>query len=203
VLAIFSLFGTVHHARQAWAIFVLPLVIGLVLLSYLLLTGSARSDHVPSWILGDRTWGLIHGTLILFAAVGVGVASLSGVMYLVQSDRVRRKRPPFGGVQLLNLERLETMNRRAVVAAFPFLTVGLILGAVLLKSNHDVGMNWWSFKVLGTAGLWAVFLVLMYLRYSHSVSARRMAWLSLAAFLLTVVVLAAVHPFADAAGGTP
>src|SRR5262245_15709286 len=30
VLALFYFYGTVHHAKQAWAVFVLPVVIGLV-----------------------------------------------------------------------------------------------------------------------------------------------------------------------------
>ena len=33
VLALFYLYGTVHYAKQAWAVFVLPVVIGLVGLS--------------------------------------------------------------------------------------------------------------------------------------------------------------------------
>ena len=38
VLALFYLYGTVHYAKQAWAIFVLPVVILLVALSYALFT---------------------------------------------------------------------------------------------------------------------------------------------------------------------
>src|SRR5438128_791112 len=30
ILAIFYLYGSIHHARQAWGVFVLPLVVGLV-----------------------------------------------------------------------------------------------------------------------------------------------------------------------------
>ena len=56
-------------------------------------------------------------------------------------------------------------------------------------------------KVVGTAGLWLVCLLLLYLRYSHTVSARRLAWLSIFAFALTVIVLAATHPFATPPGG--
>src|SRR5919199_555134 len=33
VLAIFYLYGSVHHRRQAWGVFVLPLVLGLVVLA--------------------------------------------------------------------------------------------------------------------------------------------------------------------------
>src|SRR5689334_15210881 len=35
ILAIFYLYGSIHHYRQAWALFVLPLVLGLVTLAVL------------------------------------------------------------------------------------------------------------------------------------------------------------------------
>jgi ABC-type transport system involved in cytochrome c biogenesis permease subunit len=203
VMAVFSLYGTLHHPRQQWGIFVLPVVGGLVGLSLALATGNTDAT-VPTWLLGDRVWGGIHGILLVLAAVGVTVAFLSGVMYLVQAARVNSKMNPLGSFRLLNLERLEEMNRRAVNATFPLLTAGLILGGVLLRQIHNLPGNWLSVKVLGTAGLWLVFLVLLYLRYAANVSARRLAWLSIIAFVLTVIVLASTHPFAVplASGGT-
>lgn len=194
VIAVFALYGTLHHTRQAWAIFVWPVVVGLVGLSLALLTGTTETS-VPTWILGDRQWGIIHGILILLAAVGVTVGFLAAMMFLVQSSRIKNKANPLGSFRLMSLERLEGMNRRAVYLAFPLLSVGLILGGVLLRKNHDVPLNWYSLKVLGTAGLWLVCLLLLYLRYASAVSARRLAWLTVLAFLLTVIVLAATHPF--------
>src|SRR5947207_8167085 len=83
VLAIFYLWGTVHHAKQAWAVFVLPVVIGLVGLSYALAhSGKSESElGVPAWVSGERFWGVVHGTLILLAAVGVSVGFFASLMY--------------------------------------------------------------------------------------------------------------------------
>src|SRR5580704_17223725 len=99
VLAVFYLYGTVHHRRVAWAIFVLPLVLGLVVLSGYF----APEPGVvpPPWserfreLSGERFWGAIHGTLILLAAVGVSVGFLASVMYLIQARRLRNKVAPF------------------------------------------------------------------------------------------------------------
>ena len=99
-------------------------------------------------------------------------------------------------MNLLSLERLEAMSRRAVNLAFPLLTVGLLLGLILLPWPQ-LGDNWLNLKVLGTVGLWAVFGVLLYLRYAAGVSGRRLAWLTIAAFGLMLVVLLAAHPFAN------
>jgi ABC-type uncharacterized transport system permease subunit len=196
VLALFYLYGTVHHAKQAWAVFVLPVVIGLVGLS--LASAPGRSDFaVPEWAAGDRFWGIVHGLLILGASVGISVSFLASVMYLVQARRLKKKLAPGGAVPMLSLERLETMNRRALNVAFPLLTAGLAVGTLLLSQGHAIGDNWLSLKVLTTAALWVVFLVLLYLRYAGSVPARRLALLSIAAFVILLVALVASHPFAE------
>ncbi len=198
VLGVFYLYGTLHYARQAWAVFTLPVVAGLVGLSFV----QAGAADAPAWLAAGHFWGAAHGLLVLAAAVGLAVGFLASVMYLVQARRLRDKSGPVGGVKLLSLERLEAMSRRGVNAAFPLLTLGLVLGAVLMP-GHDVADGFASVKVLGTVGLWAVCGVLFYLRYAAHVPGRRLARLSILAFALVVLVLAAAHPFARTAGGAP
>ena len=202
ILAIFCLYGAVHHSRQAWAVFVLPVVLGLVGLALVMASDpqSAGTLTMPAWLISDRFWGAVHGILLLFAAVGVSVGFLASVMYLFQASRLRAKANPLAGIKMLSLERLEEMNRRAINLAFPMLTLGLLLGGVLLKQYHGVANNWFSVKVLGTIGLWLVFLLLLYLRYATHVPARRLARLTLLVFAIMVLVLAAAHPFATGGG---
>lgn len=201
VLAVFSFYGALHHGRQAWAVFVLPLVLGLLALAFVSQPApDDPSPGLPGWLTGDRFWGAVHGILLLLAAVGVSVGFLASVMYLIQAGRLRAKANPLGGLKMLSLERLEAMNRRAVNAAFPLLTLGLLLGAVLSGQSADPAGSWLSLKALGTVGLWVVFLVLFYLRYAAHVPGRRLAVLTVAAFGLMVVVLAANHPFAPGGG---
>jgi ABC-type transport system involved in cytochrome c biogenesis permease subunit len=195
VLAFFYLYRSYHYPEQPWAVFVLPVVIGLVGLSLATATDTA-SVNVPTWLSGERFWGAVHGTLIFFAAVGISVGFFASVMYLMQARRVRNKVNPANVVPLLSLERLETMNRRAVNWSFPLLTAGLLVGTLLLKTDRGTAEDWLSLKVLSTAGLWVVFLVLVYLRYATNVPGRRLAGLSIAAFGLMLVALIASHPFA-------
>jgi ABC-type transport system involved in cytochrome c biogenesis permease subunit len=200
VLAIFYLYGTLHHSKRAWAIFVLPFVLALVSLAFFL--KSTELDVAGTWESGNRFWGALHGILLLLASVGVCVGAIASVMYLVQARRLRMKLNPLGGVKMLSLERLEGMNRRAINAAFPLLSVGLIIGLFLLKTDNVSASDWFSVKVLGTLGLWIVFLVLLYLRYAVHLPGRRLAMLTIFSLILVVAVLIADHSFARA-GDSP
>jgi ABC-type transport system involved in cytochrome c biogenesis permease subunit len=198
-LAVFYLSKSLHHGKQAWGLFVLPVILGLVGISFLLLHADENSTTLNAlgWASGERFWGAIHGLLILGAAIGVSVAFVSSAMYLIQAGRIRRKMLPSRGVSLLSLERLESMNRWGVNIAVPFLTLGLLVGMILLQHNHELAESWLSLKILSTAGLWVVFLVLLYMRYATHVPPRRLAMLSIVAFGLMLVALGTAHPFVE------
>jgi ABC-type transport system involved in cytochrome c biogenesis permease subunit len=194
VLAVFYLFGTLHHRRLAWAVFVLPLVLGLVILA----GGQAGGDgRGPDWLeslAGERFWGAIHGSLILFAAVGVSVGAIASVMYLLQARRLLAKTAPNAGLRMLSLERLELMNRRAIALAFPLLTVGLLVGVAVGAQRVGAPIPWTAPKVIGAFGLWGVNAVLLALRYSRLARGRWLALGTLAAFVVMLVTLLAAHP---------
>lgn len=196
VLAVFYLFGALHHRKQAWGIFVLPLVLALIGLAWVI---PNEGGPAAEWLPGERFWGALHGTLILLAAVGVSVGFLASLMYLVQARRLRAKALPGRGLRLMSLERLEAMNRRAVTLAFPLLTVGLLVGVVLLTRREAAPADWLP-KVVSTTMLWLVFGVLLYLRYGAGLPGRRLAGLTIAAFALLLVALAAAHPAVGGGG---
>jgi ABC-type uncharacterized transport system permease subunit len=188
VIAVFYLIGSLHRNRP-WGVFVLPLVIALVAISY------AAPMESGDWYSGERFWGAVHGGLILAASVGITIAFLASVMYLLQSRRLRKKLNPIGGMKLLSLERLETMNRRGINLAFPLLTAGLLLG--LLLAYRFNASDWATPKVIATVGLWLLGVLLLYLRYGAHLAGRKLALLTIVAFGLLLVSLVASHPFAD------
>jgi ABC-type transport system involved in cytochrome c biogenesis permease subunit len=206
ILAVFYLYGSVHHRRLAWGLFVLPLVLGLVILAVLCPPEADLGEGGSVWALlsfrGDRFWGLVHGALVLLAAVGVCVGFIASLMYLVQVRRLRTKALPGHGMKLLSLERLEEMNRRALTLAFPLLTAGLLVGAGLMLYGHEALGDWNSPKILSALGLWVVFAILLYVRYGGHARGRQVALLTIVAFALLLLTLAApVHPFVQ--GGAP
>lgn len=201
VLAVFYLYGSMHHRRLAWAVFVLPLVLGLVIFAGQFAPGELNDP--PTWLAaltGHRFWGTMHGSLVLLAGVGVCVGAIASVMYLVQAHRLRIKSTGGDGFRLLSLERLELMNRRAISAAFPLLTVGLLLGAALGYQKLGTTGPWLTPKVLGTVGLWLANGVLLVLRYSLHARGRLLALGTIGAFLILLVALTTVHPFVTGGG---
>ncbi len=212
ILAVFCFYGTFHHRKLAWGVFVWPLVLGLVSLARLFAPGSGIGIHGNSlprhwttyWTLDnidwERFWGFLHGGLLLMAAVGVCVGFLASVMYLVQARRLRAKFLPGEGIRLLSLERLEAMNRHAINLAFPLLTAGVAVGAALMAQAGYFSHGLLDPRVLGAVVLWLVFALLLYLRYGVHVQGRRLAVLTIVAFALMLLTLAApTHDFAPGA----
>jgi ABC-type uncharacterized transport system permease subunit len=193
ILAVFYVGEAIHHRRIAWALFVLPLVLGLIGLGVLLHDPSAPA----SW---QSFWGVAHYVLLLLAAVGVSIGFIASVMYLVQMRRLRDKLPPSQGVPLFSLERLELMNRRAILAAFPLLTGGLLVGIVL---QFTAGVqDWFSLRILSVVCLWLVFAILLYLRYFVHVRGRQLALWTMFAFAILVIALISA-PHSSGQGGGP
>ena len=172
IVAIFYFYGTLHHRRQAWGVFVLPVVLLLVVLAKAFSFGESSG---PEWLRGERLLPLVHGMLLLLAAVGVCVGFVASVMYLVQVHRLKPKTPPSQGIKLMSLERLEAMIRHAIVTSFPLLTMGLLTGVALLVPRFGEVESWYDLRIVSTVALWVVFALLVYLRYGYRLRARRIA----------------------------
>jgi ABC-type transport system involved in cytochrome c biogenesis permease subunit len=204
VVAVFYLYGSIHHRKLAWAVFVLPVVLALLVLAGPSPgAGEAEAPWLPlgGWLRGEQFWGQVHGVLLLLAAVGVCVAFVASLMYLVQAHQLRAKKLPSHGLRLLSLERLEEMNRRAINWAFPLLSAGVLLGVFLMIQRSDPVQGWSDPKILGAVGLWLVFVLLLYLRYGYHLRGRRLAQLTIAAFVLLLVTLVSAHTSVQ--GGAP
>jgi len=197
VLAVFYLTGAIHYRRQSWGVFVLPLVLALSGLAVLF--GQPSERGLWTTYETHTLWGPVHGILLLLASVGVCVGFLASVMYLVQSYRLRTKTTPGTGLQMLSLERLEAMNRRAMWLAFPLLTAGMLAGMVLLSTSQFVG--WSDPRVVSTFLLWVLFAVVLFLRLASFLKARQVALMTIVAFFLMLCCLALSHNQPAIGGG--
>jgi ABC-type uncharacterized transport system permease subunit len=187
ILAAIDLYLLVRSPRTAASgMFVMPVVIGLVVASS---TSSNRSGWVNA--MGAKSpaisfWGTAHGLLLMAGSVFTCVAFAAGLMYLVQSNRLKHKRAPRFGFALPSLEQSERLNRGAITVAFPLLTAGLIIGLILtvaLNRAQGATIGWSDPKVISTVAMWFVFAVLLHARYRPEMRGRRVMLLSVVAFL--------------------
>src|SRR6478672_813621 len=134
---IFALIGLYLMVRSpkpiAVGVFVLPLVLALVV------AGRSAPRRADWGQLGSMTafWGTVHGLFLLAGAVATCVAFAAGLMYLVQSNRLKHKRAPRFAFSLPSLELSERLNRGAITVAFPLLTFGLLIGVILGIAAHN------------------------------------------------------------------
>ncbi len=193
VLAVFYLEGAIHHRRLTWGLFVLPLILGLLGLGLAFGTppADAKGLFQEQLLNPHDLWRPVHTTMLLLASVGVCIGFLASLMYLFQARRLRTKSLPGRGLRMLSLERLETMNRRALLLAFPLLTAGMLAGVVLLFDSDTVG--WGDPRVISTIVLWGVFAVLLYLRFAQHLRGRQVAMMTIMAFVMLMCCLAIAH----------
>jgi ABC-type uncharacterized transport system permease subunit len=183
---IFALMGLYLMVRSpkpmAVGVFVLPLVLGLVIAGQL----ASPRDGWDEWGSVTRFWGTVHGLFLLAGAVSTCVAFAAGLMYLVQSNRLKHKRPSRFGFALPSLEQSERLNRGAITVAFPLLTCGLLIGVILDFAPRgpaaQAPLSWTDPKVISALVMWLAFAVLLHARFRPAMRGRSVMVLTIIAF---------------------
>ncbi len=143
-------------------------------------------------------WRSVHGVSLLLGTVTVSLGFAAGVMYLIQSNRLKRKLPkPRIGIRLPSLEWLQRLNREALWFSTLLLGVGLFSGVVLNMETNEQGgtaVAWTDAAVLSSAGLfvWLLATACFELLYKPARVGRKVAYLTTASFVFLALVLVAV-----------
>ena len=188
-MALIYLITVLRRPKAAIGIFVLPVV--------LLLIGVASLFRDTAPFPRDEAlvvWGMIHGVALLMGAVSVMFGFVAGIMYLVQSYRLKHKLPPRLGLRLPSLEWLQGANRLSLVASSCLLAAGLLAGVVLNLVKRSAGMPWSDPVVWSSGGLflWLLAVVLFESLYKPARQGRKVAYLTLASFVFLGLVLGIV-----------
>ena len=184
ILAAMELYLLVTSPKpSAIGLFLTPLVLAVVIMGGLVAPRGAWSSD---WGGPARFWGATHGILLMGGAVFTFVAFAAGLMYGVQSRRLKRKQPSRTGLTLPSLEQSERINRIAITLSFPMLTFGLFIGVMLNytmgRSAQGIGISWTDPKLLSAAAMWCVFAALLHARFRPAMRGQRVMWLTSLAF---------------------
>ena len=178
---------TVRRPGTAFGLFVLPVSLLLILFAI-----QFSPEQTVSHQRASLVWGSIHGGALLLGTVAVCVGFSAGLMYLVQSYRLKNKIPPRHGFRLPSLEMLQTTNSRALVISSVLLAIGLLSGVLLNMAQPDRRLSWLDPAVISSSGLflWLIAACLFNAVYKPVRMGKKVAYLTVASFVFLMLVLA-------------
>lgn len=182
---------------SAVSFFAAPLATGLVGLAILCgLTPGAEAGS------GRSAWFVLHVVLSVVGLALMALAFIAAALYLLQFRELKARR--FGQVFQLfpPLERLDQLNRVALVTGFPALTLGVLLAlgyGAQFSADGALGGGLHAAKAQIVWGLftWVVLGWAVWVRVVRHWAGRRAALASIAGFsavLLVYVALKLVEP---------
>jgi ABC-type uncharacterized transport system permease subunit len=191
IAALFFLLWWIY-GTMSLAVFALPITFFIVFVPSL---GYERYIFPSSGV--RISWLIAHISALLAAYTALGFSMLASVLYLVQERRIKSKHKPGEDswwVPLEWLPPLDTLERIAhatLLFGFPCMTVGLVIGSVLAQETVLGAAYFRDPKVIASFVMWAVYVLLLFLRSTKGLRGRRAAYLSGAVFLVMLAVWAA------------
>ena len=144
-------------------------------------------------------WIFVHIVLIFTGYAGLFLSFGASLLYLFQERALKSKRPTTLLTSLPPLQVIDDVCYHALLFGFPFMTFGIITGSVLAIERY--GPAFFSDpKILLSFIMWAVYMLLLYTRWSSGWRGRRAAFLATFAFIIAIFAWAAntfsrVHRF--------
>jgi ABC-type uncharacterized transport system permease subunit len=200
VLAIVYLAATLYVPRASAGLFLVPLALGLIAASLL----ASAEPFAPE--RANRFWGDVHGSVLLLGTVSVCVGFTAGLMYLLQSYWLKRRRPAPAELRLPSLEWLERINTGALAVSTVLVGIGFASGLVLSQLRHrdEASYMLWADPVvwsLAAMFAWLVAAELFRFAYPAARRGRKVAYLTLASFGFLMIVLASLVMLDSVHGG--
>ena len=181
---------------SAVSFFAGPLATGLVGLA--ILSGLSPGAEIGG--SGTQSaWFILHVVLSALGLALMALAFIAAALYLLQFRELKSRR--FGQIFQLfpPLERLDQLNRFALVAGFPSLTVGVLL-ALGYGAQFSGGLHAAKAQIVWGIFTWVVLGWAVWVRVVRRWAGRRAALASIAGFgavLLVYVALKLTQPGAE------
>ena len=168
------------------------------------LTFVAAIDQQPvllTALVSHEGWLVAHIILIFTGYAALVLSFGASLLYLLQERRLKSKKPTSLISFLPALEVIDQIGYRSLLLGFPFMTLGLLTGSVLaiLVYGH---VNFFDPKFSLSILTWAVYMVMVFTRWSSGWRGRRAAFLATFAFVAALAAWAAnyfstIHRFAS------
>ena len=144
-------------------------------------------------------WIVVHIVLIFTGYAGLFLSFGASLLYLVQERTLKSKGTTPLITWLPPLQTIDDICYHALLFGFPFMTFGILTGSVLLIEKFGP-MFFADPKIVLSFIMWAVYLLLLYMRWSSGWRGRKAAFLATIAFVIAIGAWAAnnfsrVHRF--------
>ena len=157
--------------------FVLPVVV-LLSVSKAVTMPAALQEFGPTL---RSAWITVHVVLALLGVAAFVLNFAGGIMYLLQERQLKAHRPGAFYYRLPSLETLDRLTYRTLTLGFPFLTVGLLLGALWAGSFHPL--------MVFSGIAWLIYASILAGRAIGGWRGRRAAYFSIIGFAALVLTL--------------
>ncbi len=177
VLLYFIIGGT--YRLSLLGTFTAPMVFLLQLMSLLL----PQAHQPPVYKKSAGMWPELHAAISLVAYGAFAMACVAGVMYLVQERLLKKHHLNSFFQNLPPIADLATALQRVIFAGVLLLGFGVIAGFIAGNASEHLAVITWAI------GVWLVYTSVLIARWTHRFSARRIAWMSVAAFTIALTTL--------------
>lgn len=189
VMAMAYVVLTIRRPQKALGIFLLPLVLLLIGVAVLLKNEPPFETQTALYI-----WRLLHSFALMTGITAAALGFATGLMYLIQSYRLKHKLPPRQGFQLPSLEWLQDFNRQSLLVSTCLLGVGFLSGVILNvigPRTNGVTVSWADPVVLSSGCLfvWLVAATLFESFYKPARQGKKVAYLTMASFVFLGLAL--------------
>lgn len=172
-----------HRRVRPLSAFVLPVVLALGLG----LPTGLRSIVLEPPING---WIMVHVALLLVGLAALVLNFGGALMYLVVERQLKAKRPGAAYYRLPPLETLDRLTVATLTVAFPFLTVGLALGALSARRAWGSVIAFDPLALFSMV-MWVIYAATLLGRVLGHWRGRRAAYFSIAGFCVMLATLSA------------
>lgn len=170
----------VRYKTASPAAFIFPLIFILTFASAI----SQQRVEFPSSAFRSG-WIIFHVSSLLFGYAMLFLSFVSSLLYLVLSRQLKRKQTVSWASRLPSLQEIDALGYKGLLMGFPFMTVGLLAGAVVAQERY--GSTYFTDpKVLLSLLMWGIYLLLLYTRWSAGLRGRKAAYLASFAFAISV-----------------
>jgi len=171
-------------------IFALPATLFLVLVPAL---GPERYSFPSQGV--RMSWLVAHIVALLLAYAALCFSLLASMLYLVEERRIKGKLKPgrsgWSPVDWLPpLDTLERISHATLEFGFPCMTVGLIIGSVLVQQTSLGAAYFLDPNILASFAMWIVYVTLLLVRRGAGLRGRRAAYVSGASLVVMMAVWA-------------